>query len=550
MNDAVETVRQLVAMETDITDDSNINSDRVAELEGNLFHVQKGVSVLPRKLDIEDMIKERISNLQWLKSNCGNLLPDIPRPNQCKCCTTTFNATSPNDSTINSAVLNIMTPNVDVLNASTPSATSLNSTMSTTNVSSSITTNATISNTYHSTSQQFESGFRRCSYLYTLQRVYPVKVHYWSCVNRNKNCEIGYDGNKDGIFNFNNLILVSHAVLMDFLIIMVCSKSISFNGFVDKMNMQYELLWPPNKENGVSCYRFMHVKQWIQCFLAWTDLLQIGGSQMPFLCTLCGVYPSWLCFDGVSLAIRKQQISWNTIDQIPNIKAPIKPKPISNTQALIEDVLIRKLLKLFISTNCTDSEFQELLQKTEQPYPVLNKLLTSLYNRELAKSGIKQKVYSFGFVGVWKPLLQIWASRDNIQFFLHPYVVCVMKSILTNNIVTASMSHLLNRLCPIMHKLFTSLSENGQLNIPDFGKAVLEYFVDTCISFHPTLYTSDGLDLIEYKDPLLITPQAMVEPRPLMSIPPPLMTIVQHSLPLLSVTGKFTTFNCTKIVYS
>ena len=436
--------------------DKDTGKEKIS-VEGNLVHLKKGVSTEIRRIDIDRMIKERVSNLQ----RCNSNLSLSPPPPSAACLCTGEKQNSYELHTVNS--------------------------------------------------------FGRPSYLYTLQGVISVTVHSWRCKSSKDPCVIQYDGNKDGIFNFNNIVLVSHAVLMDFLVTLVCSKSISFNGFVDKMNMMYELVWKqqPNSER----HTFMLVKQWIRCFIAWADLLQIGGEKMPFVCHLCDVYPGWLNFDGVSMHFRKQQVAWNTVDQIPNVGATPKQPSFSNTKPLIADASTRLLLKKFADADCSEQEFTNLLSSTSITHKALHSLLRGLYERELAKTGTKKRLYTYSFVGIWRPLLQVWASKDSIQFFLHPYVVCVMKSILANSVMTSGMAHLLSQICPVMHNLCAILSIDGKVNIPLFAHSAIEYLLDAAISCHPTLYTDDGQGLLGYDDPVR-TMSADVIPQQ-----PPLVTM-------------------------
>jgi hypothetical protein len=56
------------------------------------------------------------------------------------------------------------------------------------------------------------------------------RIFVWKCQNNNAECTQYYDGYKDGIFNYNNVTLVSHVVLFEFLLGLV-SGYVCFSSF-------------------------------------------------------------------------------------------------------------------------------------------------------------------------------------------------------------------------------------------------------------------------------------------------------------------------------
>ena len=59
--------------------------------------------------------------------------------------------------------------------------------------------------------------------------------------------------------------------------------------------------------------RFAYTILW-QVVLAFLEIF--GTESTPMECALCGPYPKWLGFDGVSVALSKDKVLWDTIDTI------------------------------------------------------------------------------------------------------------------------------------------------------------------------------------------------------------------------------------------
>ena len=73
---------------------------------------------------------------------------------------------------------------------------------------------------HHKTSHKSKNSHM----LYSNLGAVPVKVHFIQCMNKKKECNIHYQGNADGIFNFSGNTLITYALLFDFLFSLICAK--------------------------------------------------------------------------------------------------------------------------------------------------------------------------------------------------------------------------------------------------------------------------------------------------------------------------------------
>jgi hypothetical protein len=44
-----------------------------------------------------------------------------------------------------------------------------------------------------------------------------IQAYVWNCKNNNPLCTRFYDGSEDGIYNYSNATMISHAVLLEFM---------------------------------------------------------------------------------------------------------------------------------------------------------------------------------------------------------------------------------------------------------------------------------------------------------------------------------------------
>lgn len=56
------------------------------------------------------------------------------------------------------------------------------------------------------------------------------RAYIWKCMNNNPACNVNYDGHEDGIFNYSNATMVSHAILFEFMFGLI-------SGYVDQFKL-------------------------------------------------------------------------------------------------------------------------------------------------------------------------------------------------------------------------------------------------------------------------------------------------------------------------
>lgn len=325
-----------------------------------------------------------------------------------------------------------------------------------------------------------------------------MEVFYWRCENGNKECNIYYDGSKDGIFNFTGNILVSYTIFMDFLSTLVSAKAISFTGYITKLEFLYNYMYgrggsqESNTQPGFC--KFMSKTQWIECFFSWTELLDIGNN-LPFECIICKKYPAWLCFDGVSLGCPKKFIQWNSIDHIINVNAEFKsPSKHNPNNPLIANDLCRVLLKDFINGKLNDKEWISLLLSLKEFCPILGLFLEELYQKQLAVFGNK-KFFTYSFSGIWQNILKVCCGKSGVAFFMHPAIICVTFSFLKNGGVTIEQMYLLRALCPTLHE-FITLQKKTKQPLTEKGKKVLELLANFCRQHCLEIFSEDGTQIL------------------------------------------------------
>lgn len=340
--------------------------------------------------------------------------------------------------------------------------------------------------------------------LFTLRQVYEVDVYSWTCGECKPASVYTYDGSSDGIFNLNNHVLMMYELFMDYIILCISAKSISFSGYVRKMNLMYKLTYGHAEQ-------FVVKTVWIQCFLGWVALLK-PAANLPFTCTLCDKYPAWLCFDGVSLGLPKKNILWGMADLIPNVGAATKDPGRKTNTPLLEAKRSRELLHSFAKGQIAEDGFKELLEDTQAKMPPLHQLLQTLYNEEIAISGTKRRIYTYSFVGIWRQLMLVLSSTDSIIYLLHPAVVCALQRYLTTSAMPHVDRQLLSQLCPVMYNLFAAVNANfatsgAATTFPPKGLPLLKHMVNVCIQANNSLYVNGGMELTTSATPQCVGAQ-------------------------------------------
>lgn len=207
-------------------------------------------------------------------------------------------------------------------------------------------------------------------------------------------------------------------------------------------------------------------------------------------CALCGTYPKWLGFDGVSLALNKDKVLWDTVDTIFPKNGSTEP-PILTVKKQKERMLLpvahtRVLLATFCTAkpnpmNC--DEFGELCAALLSECPPLYTMLRELFAEEKrATSPIA--VYNFSFAGNWKPFLVLLSSTTSVAWLFRPTIVPLLLHLIDTKVYTADHHQILSEFCPPLAHSLSHLSEG---NLPDYLVQLLAVMVDIVKSTHPEM---------------------------------------------------------------
>ena len=214
------------------------------------------------------------------------------------------------------------------------------------------------------------------SILYSEKGIVPVKVYMLKCQSEAKECTLHYQGNGDGIFNYNGSILLTYSVLFDFLFSLICAKGSTFSGYASKLELMYQYTAPVIS----NAHRFLGKKVWINCWTAFQRVLTVKNMQSP--CVICNTYPKTLCFDGVSLGFPKKHVNWASVDLIPRKAAAVvnaENTTVKDKRLVVRSVAARKLLATFLENNINAEDFQNLLQLLQAEKSGLFQLLEVIH---------------------------------------------------------------------------------------------------------------------------------------------------------------------------
>ena len=197
----------------------------------------------------------------------------------------------------------------------------------------------------------------------------------------------------------------------------------TFDGYVNKMHLQnlYTFGWKGSTE-----VNFLQKKTFIKVVFAFLDL--INPECLPLTCTLCGLYPKWLGFDGVSLALKKDHVKWDTVDTIYSSGQTVSPGPTTlkhQERIFLKSKATRKLMLQFCSANpqpLAIDQFQTLVEMLQQECPPLAIIMSNLRDSE-AKRTAPLQLTNFSFPSVWKQLLAVLASATSVFFVFRPAII-------------------------------------------------------------------------------------------------------------------------------
>jgi hypothetical protein len=171
-------------------------------------------------------------------------------------------------------------------------------------------------------------------------------------------------------------------------------------------------------------------------------------------CHLCGTYPKWLGFDGVSLALSKDKVLWDTVETI--FPKDGSTEPCGNTlkkqkeRMLLSNTNTRQLLSTFCnskpaSLNC--NQFSELCKALDEECPSLAALLRVLHQEEVKQTD-PIPVYNFSFAGHWKEFFLILSSTTSAAWILRPTIIPLILHLTATKIYTPDAHKTLAEFCP------------------------------------------------------------------------------------------------------
>lgn len=142
------------------------------------------------------------------------------------------------------------------------------------------------------------------------QGQYKTKIFQLHC---NQGCCVwNYQGETDGIFNWNNKHLFSYSLFFDYLF-QALSSGTTYTGFVAHYQRMQEFVFGQKGETFFN----LDVRWFSTAFLEFACLF--GEETLKFCCNHCGKFPKWLAFDGVAIGIPKK---WSHITPIISTDAP------------------------------------------------------------------------------------------------------------------------------------------------------------------------------------------------------------------------------------
>lgn len=189
----------------------------------------------------------------------------------------------------------------------------------------------------------------RACRIFTLFTIYDGILQVQPCPKcpQNRRRFIGPDLREQGLFNYNNSILISHELLDEYTVAFVMSET-PFNAFVASVSHRY----------AVSGAEFMGDDLFRSIWFAYATRLAMDNDMR---CTRCGTYPETVIWDGITLAFGRKHLSStlspptetsSTSMQRPNVKN--YPK-----QQLLPDAALRKLLRQVVNAPRLELEEEE-----------------------------------------------------------------------------------------------------------------------------------------------------------------------------------------------
>jgi hypothetical protein len=175
--------------------------------------------------------------------------------------------------------------------------------------------------------------------IFTLFTVYDAVIEIQPCPN----CPsarwrfVGPDLAEQGLFNFNNSIVVSHELLDEYMMAFVSSKT-PFNAFVATVAHRYT----------VSGTQFMGNDLFRSIWFAYAACLAMDNDME---CTRCGKFPKTVIWDGITLAFGRKHLSATLTPPMQTSTTSLQRPKVKNhpKQQLLLDPALRKLIRQVVN---------------------------------------------------------------------------------------------------------------------------------------------------------------------------------------------------------
>jgi hypothetical protein len=261
-------------------------------------------------------------------------------------------------------------------------------------------------------------------------------------------------------------------------------KGATFDGFVAQKHMMNKFCFGWEGKTEVA---FLQKATFIKVVLAFVS--RLAPECKPLVCHVCGPYPKWMGFDGVSLAMSKDNVLWDTVETIhPKDQSVV---PLGDTVLKLRDRLFlqtvstRKLLQRFCSANppLTGDEFDTLLQELQEPSLPLATMLIALHEEERRRSH-PIPVYNFSFPGFWKEFFLLLSTTTSVSWILRPSVIPLLLHLLQTRQYGEDVHQKLSMFCPPLSFALLHV-RNG--TIPATLVSLLEQLIQVVKTTHPNL---------------------------------------------------------------
>jgi hypothetical protein len=235
------------------------------------------------------------------------------------------------------------------------------------------------------------------------------------------------------------------------------SKGETFDGFVGQKHLMNKYCFGWTGNTNVA---FLQKGTFIKVVMAFVSLL--GPECKNLSCHVCGPYPQWMGFDGVSLAMSKSSVLWDTVETIhpkDQYGIPVGADVIKHQyRILLKSRHTRDLLAHFCSATMEEQKFNLLLEKLDKECSSLAVMLRTLYKEELEYSA-PLPLFNYAISGIWRDFFLLLSSATSMTWILRPAVIPLLLHLLETKQYTAAIDQELSMFCPPLSYALTRVPE-------------------------------------------------------------------------------------------